>query len=522
MDPIVATFVILGLAVIAFLTGRIPVAIVAVGVSVALWATGVLDLREALAGFGDPTVVFIATLFVVSEGLDASGVTGWVGQAVVRLTGSDARRALVVVMIVVALLTALISVNGAVAALLPMAVIVAVRSGIAPSRLLLPLAFGAHAGSMLTLTGTPVNVLIAELALDSGAGTLGYFEFAKIGVPLVIATVLVTLLFGRRLIPDRAAASGIRDLSGHTATIRKQYPSVRDEALVDRELGITEAVVPPRSKLIGKEVFPGMVGGEDGSIVLLAILRNDREETRPIALQPGDVLLMQGSWDRLEARSLGGDLLVVDHPDALRRQLAPFGWRGWVALGVLAAMVVVLATDLLPAAIAGLLAAGAMILTRIVPIARAFRRISWTTVVLVAGMIPLSTAFLATGAADLVASGLLAVVGDSSPYLVLLALGVVVLALGQVISNMATALILSPVAIAVAGELGMSPLPFLMAVTTAAAAAFLTPVATPVNLMVMGPAGYRFGDYARYGWPLALVFLAAAVFLTPVFWPFQP
>lgn len=522
MDPIVATFVILGLAVIAFLTGRVPVPVVAVGVSVALWATGVLDLEQSLAGFGDPTVVFIAALFIVSEGLDASGVTGRVGQAVVQLTGSDTRRSLIVVMVVVALLSALISVNGAVAALLPMTVIVAVRSGVAPSRLLMPLAFGASAGSMLTLTGTPVNVFIAEVAAEHGAGTLGYFEFAKIGVPLVIGTILITLLFGRRLIPDRVAASGIRDLSSHTAAIRTQYPSVGREPLVDRDVGITEAVVPPRSKLIGTTAFPGMVGGEDGTIVVLSILRNDREEAEPVRLRAGDVLLLQGGWARLAAGSLGGDLLVVDHPDTLRRQLAPFGWRGWVAVAVLVAMVGLLATAAVPAAIAGLLAAGAMILTGIVPIGRAFRSISWTTVVLVAGMVPLSTAFLSTGAADVVASALVNLVGDASPYVVSFVLCVVVVALSQVISNMATALIVAPIAIAVAAELGMSPLPFLMAVTTAAAAAFLTPIATPVNLMVMGPAGYRFGDYARYGWPLLLLFVAAAVFLTPVFWPFQP
>ena len=136
----------------------------------ALWATGVLSLEDALAGFGDPTVLFIASLFVVSEALDASGVTAWVGQELVARVGESRTRLIVYTMALVALLTALINVNGAVAALVPVAVVMAVRTGRSPSQLLLPLAFGAHAGSLLALTGTPVNVIVSDAAADAGVG----------------------------------------------------------------------------------------------------------------------------------------------------------------------------------------------------------------------------------------------------------------------------------------------------------------------------------------------------------------
>ena len=161
-----------------------------------------------------------------------------------------------------------------------------------------------------------------------------------------------------------------------------------------------------------------------------------------------------------------------------------------------------------------------MILTRVVTIYQAYRSISWTTVVLVAGMIPLSTAVTQSGAADDIAGLLLDVVGNAGPYVLLLGLFVITAVFGQLISNMATALIMIPIAVTAATDLGISVRPVLMSLTVAAAASFITPVATPVNLMVMGPGGYEFGDYWKLGLPMLLLFMAAAVFLVPVFWPF--
>src|SRR6188472_106380 len=171
MSDIAITFAILVAVVVAFVSNRIPVGLVAVGASLALYFTGILDLGQALAGFGDPSVIFIATLFVVSEGLDATGVTTWAGQQLIDRVGASRTRLLVLMMLLVAGLTALISVNGAVAALLPVVVVIAVRLGRPPSQLLIPLVFAAHAGSMLALTGTPVNVIINEAAVDYGVSS---------------------------------------------------------------------------------------------------------------------------------------------------------------------------------------------------------------------------------------------------------------------------------------------------------------------------------------------------------------
>ena len=174
----------------------------------------------------------------------------------------------------------------------------------------------------------------------------------------------------------------------------------------------------------------------------------------------------------------------------------------------------------MPAAVAGLLAAGALVLTGVLTPTQAYRSISWTTVVLVGGMIPLSTAFNTTGTADVIAAGLLALVGNASPYLALLAMSVITMILGQLISNTATVLIMVPIATVISADLGVSVLPFMMALTVSGAASFLTPVATPANTMVMDPGGYLFADYWKLGLPLLALFLVVAVAYVPLIWPF--
>jgi di/tricarboxylate transporter len=178
------------------------------------------------------------------------------------------------------------------------------------------------------------------------------------------------------------------------------------------------------------------------------------------------------------------------------------------------------ATGIVPAAVAGLLAAGAVLLLGILSVDEVYRAINWTTVILVGAMMPLSTAISETGAAQLLAEGLISVVGDAGPRAMIAGLFVLTAVLGQVISNTATALIIIPISVVAALQMGVSPQPVLMSVAIAAAASFLTPVATPTNLMVMEPGGYRFGDYWKFGLPMMIWFFIVAVGLVPVIWPF--
>ena len=412
MSETTITFLILGAVVLVFVWDRLPVAVVAVGTALSLWATGVLDLEQALAGFGDPTVVFIASLFVVSEALDATGVTAWAGQELTGRAGESRPRLLVMTMLLVALLTALISVNGAVAALLPVIVVASVRLRRPASQLLLPLAFAAHAGSLLTLTGTPVNVIVSDYGDAAGVGRFGFFEFALVGVPLVAGTVAIVVLAGERLLPNRAARAISRDFGDHARTLVEQYElAYGPESLLTRASGAAEVVIPPRSALIGDKAYPGMTT-ESGDLVVLAIQRRGQQLEEEVELAAGDVLLLRGSWGDLERHLEDPDVLAVDAPDVVRRQAISLGTGAKRTLAVLAGMVVLLATGAVPPAVAGLLAAGAIVLLGVLSVEQAYRGISWTTVILVGGMIALSTAMLETGAAEQLADALVRIVGD--------------------------------------------------------------------------------------------------------------
>jgi di/tricarboxylate transporter len=595
-------FAIIAAIVVLFVWDRLPVVVVAMATALALYATGILDLGQALAGFGDPAVIFIASLFVVSAGLDATGVSAWAGQFLIAQAGESRARLLMFTMLLVALLTALISLNGSVAALLPVVVVMAVRLDRPPSQLLMPLVFAGHAGSMLALTGTPVNVLVSEAATNASLPGFGYFEFAYVGVPLLLGTMAIVLLLGQRLLPHRSSRTIPPDLSKHARTLVEQYQlddglfqlrvrprspyvgapraavelasypglsliaiqagddrgprrsalaegdmlivrgdaasagalaadkllAFRSEdagsdvvdALFNRTSGLAEVVIPPRSGMVGQPVFPGMIT-PSGDLVVLAVHRRGEDQgPGETVLAAGDTLLLQGTWKALDEHLEDPDVLVVDSPDLVRRQAVPMGVGAWQVIGVLVAMVVLLATGVVPAAIAGLLAAGAVVLLGALTIEQAYRSINWTTVILVGAMMPLSTAMYQTGAAKMIADGLVGFIGDAGPYALLAGLFVLTAILGQLISNTATALIVIPIAVVAAKEIGVSPRPVLMSVAVAAAAAFLTPVATPVNLMVMGPGGYRFGDYWKLGLPLMLWFLVVATFLVPVFWSF--
>jgi len=201
----------------------------------------------------------------------------------------------------------------------------------------------------------------------------------------------------------------------------------------------------------------------------------------------------------------------VNDPEAVRRQNAPLGRKAWLSLGVLA-------TQVASPAIATLVGAGLMVLTRVVTPNQAYRAVSWQTIVLIGGLIPLSTAISTSGAADLVAGRIVDAVGRNGPRVLLAVLFLVTLGLGQVVSNAATVLIIAPIAVAAGQASGVGPAPVLMMVAVAGAASFLTPIATPANMIVMGAAGYRFGDYWRLGLVLSAAWFVVAISLIPLIW----
>jgi di/tricarboxylate transporter len=282
---------------------------------------------------------------------------------------------------------------------------------------------------------------------------------------------------------------------------------------------VVEAVIPPRSGLVGETVFPGMHRGRD--LVIIAVQRMGKDRgNRHTQLAEGDAILVHGPWETLDELNRDRDILLVDSPELVRRQAVPWGSKASVAVAILAAMVVLLATGAVPPAMAGVLAATAMVLTRVVGPYQAYRAISWQIVVLIGALIPLSGAIQASGGADRIADLIVDAVGPGRPYLLLLALFLLTAALGQMVSNTATVLIVAPIAVAAAEGTGTSVKPVLMLIAVAGAASLLTPISTPANMMIMSPAGYRFGDYWKLGLVVMAWWLLMALVIVPLVWPF--
>jgi di/tricarboxylate transporter len=316
----------------------------------------------------------------------------------------------------------------------------------------------------------------------------------------------------------RGEAQAAADFASRNALSFREADAA--DTLMNRQAGLAEVIIPPRSSFIGRDAFPGMVTSA-GDLVVLAIQRGG-EDMGPgsVTIAAGDHILLQGTWNALDSRLATPGVLLVESPELVRRQAVPLGAGAKSMLIVVGLMVAAIASGLATATVAGLMAAGAAILMNAISVERAYRAVNWTTIILIAAMFPISTAMYQTGGAAMIGEALVRLVGDSGPRVLLAALFVLAAGLGTVISNTATAMIVIPVAVIAAAQSGVSAQPVLMALNIGASAAFLTPVSTAVNLMVMGPAGYQFGDYWKLGLPLTLWYFVTAVFLVPLIWAF--
>ncbi|HTH61096.1 MAG TPA: SLC13 family permease [Paraburkholderia sp.] len=602
MSPMVTTSLVLAAAMVLFIWNKLPAAVVAVMSLLALYLSGVLTMHEALSGFGDPLIVFIAALLGIGMGLETTGVGTWAGQLLIRHAGSNRKRLIASLLILSAVFTALIGMNGAVVTMLPIAVIICVRTRLPPSQLMMPVSIACLTGAKLTLLGSPVNV-IATLAADAAGGPpIRFFEWSIVGLPLFGGALFIILVLGPWLLPKRESDALPADFSEHAHTLVEQYriadgtyrlrvrehspfigkraadidlsayPGVTVIGLVDdqdhelhdataqagnsllvrgdangvarlandqqlaireplaesqtlanalfnRSSGLAEVVIPPRSGLIGQTVFPGMATHE-GDLIVLAVQRGGEEVPGPSTpLLPGDHLLFRGTWEALDKHFSNPEILMVDSPQMVRRQTVALSRGAREALIILAVLVVLLSTNVVPAAIATLLCVTAMVLTRVIKLSQLYS-IDWNTCILVGGLIPLATAMSKTGLAYLLGDYVIQTVGAGGPRAVMAGLFLVAAALTQVIANNSSALVMVPIAVATAQELGVSATPLLVAVALGAGAAHMTPMSTPVNLVTYGPGAYEFGDYWKIGTLIVLWSLAVVVVIAPLYWPF--
>lgn len=599
MEQSTIVLIIIALAVGLFIWNRLPAVVVGILMILAFFLTGILELRQAVAGFGDPVVVMLFGLFVVAAGLESAGVTTWAGQKLVEASKGSVVKAFLYLFLTASIMTAIIGFNAACAALIPVTVVLALRLNIPTSQLMMPLAFSIHAASMLTLLGTPINVIALGAAQNAGLN-INFFEFGLVGIPLVAGSVVIIMLTRKYLLPHKNGASMPQDFSGYTSTLVQQYrlddglhhlvvhkgspivgkaksewepggslvlkaiqdqksfaPIQRDhiaegdillirgdaeetarlakdldlglrcdesdnlsDTLVNRESGLAEVMLPPRSEFIGQKVFPGMAT-PSGDLMILGIYRRGEDlGIQPITLQAGDSLLLQGTWKALDQRLASPQVLQVNSPDLVRRQTVALSGPAKQAIVVMITLVGLLAFGVFPPAITALICACAMVLLGVITIPQAYRAVDWNTCLLIGAMIPIATAMQKTGVDSMIGGGLVDAIGHLGPLVLLAGLFLVTALLTQFMANTAAALVMLPPAVAAAGQLEVSPLPYILAVAIAAQAAFLTPVGTPNNLMVMGPGGYSFGNYWKLGLPLLIWWFVATVLIVPLFWKF--
>jgi di/tricarboxylate transporter len=564
-----------------FVWGRLPYDLVAIAALLVGVLIGVVPAHRAFEGFSDEVVIIIAAALVVSAAIARSGIV----EAMMRPITPRLRTVEIQVPVLVALVLMLSMVTknvGALAIFMPVALQLARRTRTSPSSLLMPMAFAAMLGGLVTLVGTSPNILIAKVRADVLGRPFSMFDYTPVGLSIALAGAAF-LAFGWRLLPRG----------------RRAAPSV--EAAFNMEDYTAEARIEPGSPAAGGTVA-GLEAMAEGDVAVALVVRERFRRLPPhprMALRGGDVLLLRGEpadLDRLVARARlalaggghgqaslvegvvtaqsplvgrtlaaarleqrfaigvlavsragqrigqrlasvrlrAGDVMVLRSASAQMPErlgelhILPLAERA-LSLGrndrsvvpalVLAAAMVLVAAHVLPVAIAFFGAAVVLLLLRVMTMHEAYGAVEWHVLILLGALIPISHAVQDSGGTRLLAALLLAALHGLPGYGALAAVLVITLLVTPFLHNAPTVLIMGPIAASLALQLGLSVDTFLMAVALGAGCDFLTPIGHQCNTLVMGPGGYRFGDYARLGAPLSLLVVVAGVPLLMLFWP---
>lgn len=568
--------------------------------------TGVITMGEALAGFSDPNIVLIAALFVIGEGLVRTGVAQRLGDWLTAKAGKSETRLLVLLMLAVGLLGSIMSSTGVIAIFIPVALRIAQSTGMAPSRLMMPMSVAALISGMMTLVGTAPNLVVNSQLVRGGAGGFQFFSFTPFGVPILILGILY-MLFARRWLAAKSGANqttsrpSLRDwiqdykltdrehrvrvmsespLVGktlreldlrHTSgarivaierlrrfsrevigpsantelqaddillldlvgmdlspeTLRQKYGfeelPLSGDYFTDRsqEIGMAEVMLGANSDLAGKTVVEAQLRTRSGLTVIGRRRGGVAEEGSLLneKLEIGDTLLVIGTWKHIRQLQTDTTHLVVLNLPAEMDEVLPASGKAPQAVACLLLMVGLMISGIVPNVQAALIAGLLMGALRCIDFESAYRSIHWKSLVLIVGMLPFSLALQRTGGVDMAADALLAVTGGAATHVVLGSLFLITAMLGLFISNTATAVLMAPVALAIAKDMHASPYPFAMIVALAASTAFMTPISSPVNTLVVGPGNYKFGDFVKIGVPLSLVVMVVCVILVPFLLP---
>ena len=626
------TLIILIITVAMFIWGRVRADIVALTALAALLVLGILTPAEALAGFSSPIVIMMIGLFVVGGAIMQTGLAKLTGNKLMALSRGNETVTFLLVMLVTSFIGAFVSNTGTVALMMPIIMSLAAGSGMQSSRFLMPLAFAGSLGGMLTLIGTPPNLVIDEVLTEAGFKPLAFFSFFPVGI-IVIAIGIIVLMplskiflsqkqngkkkkngkslddlvdeyqlldnLHRYIVPSKRTAAAIdengqmMDIVGKTLkdlSIQKKYGvsiiEIRnekksrlglvkdvnqnmakssstiavhdtlyimgDEEKIERfaqdydlrkmkdvkidfyDLGLTEIVVMPTSNFAGLRIGDANLRKRFG-INVLGVKRGGSSSDGKVGkeyitdnliatkLHVGDMLLVQGEWTNLAHLTADTtNWVVLDQPEKTADKVL-LDYKAPVAAAIMLLMIAMMVFDFIPVApvtaviIAGLLTVFAGCFRNV---EAAYKTINWESIVLIAAMMPMSTALEKTGASTLVSQGLVDSLGSMGPTALLAGIYFTTSLMTMFISNTATAVLMAPIALVAAQQLGVSPYSFLFAVTLGASMCFASPFSTPPNALVMKAGGYTFMDYVKVGLPLQIIIGVVMTFVLPLLFPY--
>jgi len=585
-------FVIMGVALLLFISEKMSVDLVALMVLVSLTITGLITPEEAFSGFASPAVITVWAVFIISGGLTRSGVADVIARFILRLAGHNQVRLIALIMVTVGVMSAFMNNIGAVAILLPAVVSVAREMKISPSKLLIPLAWASLMGGNLTLIGTPPNILASSILSNyPEIPNFEFFDFVPMGLIVLTTGVLYMILVGRHLLPMRTPGIGlsqdypireylsavqvqmdspvlgrmVREIdwgdlnvlhidslegeilnsrsdhhleSGDRLLVEASAETLLDTAqslglapapdgrlsaprIPDGSLKLAEVILSPKSKLHSKTLAELDFRARFG-LSVLAIRHEGTtlfERLVDIPLQFGDSLLIEGTTERLAALRRDPDFLMLDTTPPLeprRTHKAP------LTVAILLGGLVMVTTGWLPVPVALLSGAILMVLSGALSMEEAYQSIEWKSIFLIAGMLPMGIAMEKTGTAQLMADWIVELIGGWGALAVIAGIYIMTGMLTEVMSNAAATVLVTPIAIDAALRLEADPRAFVIGVVLAASTSFLMPIGHQVNVIILGPGGYRFSDYTRVGVFLNLILLLIVMLTLPLIWPLYP
>lgn len=585
----ITLFSLIGLVLVGLLWGRWRYDLVAFTALMAGVALNVVPVEKAFSGFGHEATLIVALVLIISAGLSRSGAVDLITRVAIDRTRSLAMH-ITLMGALGGVLSAFMNNVAALALLMPVDIQASRQAGRSPARSLMPLSFATILGGLVTLIGTPPNIIIASYRNETLGSPFGMFDFAPVGLACAAAGLAFIALFGWRLIPDRSGDKNhieelqavgnyvaelvvaeksrvieqkVRDLDDAAdeadCTVlglvrnsvrlpgRARREDIREGDLLivqgtadalntlagnlglklqgkagqvadlTSDITLSEVVVARDSRIIGRTANSvHMLRAAGVSLIGISRMgKTIRERVRRTKLQEGDVLLLLGTHEALADMASRLDTL----PLADRNLNVTRHEKAWGAIAIFGIAIGAAIAGILPLPIAlGIVAIG-LVFFDVLPLRDLYDSVEWPVIVLLGSMIPLGAALESTGGTVIIANALAGITSGMPGWVAILFILVATMTLSDVLNNTATAVIAAPIAIELSRALGANPDPFLMAVAVGASCAFLTPIGHKNNMLILGPGGYKFGDYWRMGLPLEILVTAVAVPMILIVWP---